>query len=117
MNVSETNKFTSNVSGETNYKLTCDDNCLIYLLSCMCCGKQYVRETTDSLKYRWNKYKDNDRKHYPEESCTQEDLFKHFNSVGHNRFLNGKNPKKREDYWRRTLKTYSPFELNVEDSV
>ena len=29
----------------------------------------------------------------------------------------GKNPKKREDYWRRTLKTYSPFGLNVEDSV
>ena len=29
----------------------------------------------------------------------------------------GKNPKKREDYWRRTLETYSPFGLNVEDSV
>ena len=83
----------------------------------MCCGKQYVWERTDSLKYRWNKYKDTDRKHYPEKSCMQEDLFKHFKSVGHNSFLNGKNPKKREDYWRRTLKTYSPFELNVEDSV
>ena len=53
--------------------------------------------------------------------------FKHFNSMEHNGFLNnvsitltnktdGKNPKKRED-WRRTLKTYSPFGLNVEDSV
>ena len=53
--------------------------------------------------------------------------FKHFNNMGHNGFLNivsitfidkteGKNPKKR-DYWRRTLKTYSPFGLNVEDSV
>ena len=29
----------------------------------------------------------------------------------------GKNPKKRKDYWRRTLKTYSLFGLNVEDSV
>ena len=49
-------------------------------------------------------------------------------NMGHNGFLNnisitlidktdGKNPKKREDYWRRTLKTYSPFGLNVEDSV
>ena len=47
----------------------------------------------------------------------QEHLFKHFSSMGHNGFLNnlsitlidktdGKNPKKREDYWRRTLKTY-----------
>ena len=31
--------------------------------------------------------------------------------------LNSKNPKNREDYWRRTFKTYSPFGLNVEDSV
>ena len=62
-----------------------------------------------------------------QESCMQEHLFKHFNSMGHNGFFNvsitlidktdGKNPKKREDYWRRTLKTYSPFGLNVEDSV
>ena len=29
----------------------------------------------------------------------------------------GKNLKKREDYWRKTLKTYSPFGLNVEDSI
>ena len=29
----------------------------------------------------------------------------------------GKEPKKREDYYRRTLKAYSPFGLNVEDSV
>ena len=47
--------------------------------------------------------------------------------MGHNGLLNnvsktlidkadGKNPKKR-GYWRRTLKTYSLFGLNVEDSV
>ena len=40
--------------------------------------------------------------------------------MGHNSFLknvsiaptnktDGKNPKKREDYWRRTFKTYLPF--------
>ena len=48
--------------------------------------------------------------------------------MGHNSFLNnvaitlidktdGKNPKIREDYRRRPLKTYSSFGLNVEDSV
>ena len=48
--------------------------------------------------------------------------------MGHNGFLNnvsitlidktdGKNPKIRADYWRRPLKTFSPFGLNVEDSV
>ena len=131
MNVCETNTFSSNVTGETykiNHKLNFDDNCLIYLLSCKCCGKQYVGETTDSFRYRWNKYNDNDRKHSRKDSCMHEHLFKHFNSMGHNDFLNnvsmklidktdGKNPKKREDYWRRNLKTFSPFGLNVEDSV
>ena len=29
----------------------------------------------------------------------------------------GKSPKKREDYWRRTLKTFSSFGPNVEDGV
>ena len=48
--------------------------------------------------------------------------------MGHNGFLNnvsvtpidktgGKNPKIREDYLRRTLKTYLPFGLHFEDSV
>ena len=101
---------------------------MIYLLSCRCCGKQYVGETMDSFRYRWNNYKDNNRKYSRNDSCMQEHLFKHFNSMGHNGFLNnvsitiidkadGNNPKKREDYWRRTLKTYSHFGLNVEDSV
>ena len=43
MNVSEAKAFISNVTGETykiNHKLTCDDNWLIYFLSCKCCGKQ-----------------------------------------------------------------------------
>ena len=52
----------------------------------------------------------------------------HFDSMGHNGFLNNvsmtlinktdeKNPKKRENYWMRTLISYTPFGLNVEDSV
>ena len=113
---------------KTNHKLTCGDNCLIDLLSYTCCGKQYVGGTTDGFKYRWNNYKDDNRKHSCKESCMQEHLFKSFNSMGHNGFFNnvsitlidktdGKNTKKREDYWRRNLKTYSPFGLNVEGSV
>ena len=58
----------------------------------------------------------------------QEHLLKHFNSMGHNGFLNkvaitlidntdSKNPKKREHYWRRNLKTHSPFGLKAEDGV
>ena len=56
VNVSETNIFTSNVTGGTykiNDKLNCDD-CLICLLPCKCCGKQYIGEATDSFRYIWN---------------------------------------------------------------
>ena len=55
MNVSGTNTFTSTVTGKTYkiyHKLTWDDNCLIYLLSCKCCGKHYVEETTYNFRYR-----------------------------------------------------------------
>ena len=61
---------------------------MIYLLSCKCCVKQYAAETTDSLRYRWNNYKDNDKKHSCKDSCMQEHLFKHFNSLRHNGFIN-----------------------------
>ena len=129
--VSETKTFTRNVTGKTykiNHKLNCDDNCFIYFLFCKCCGKQYVGETTDSSRYRWNNYKDNGRKHSRKESRMQERLLKCFNSMIHNGFLNnvsialidktdGKNPKNRKDYWRRTLKTYTAFGLNTEDNV
>ena len=57
MNVSDTNTFTGETF-KTNHKLTGDDNWLIYLLSCECCGKQYVGETTDSFRYRRNNFKD-----------------------------------------------------------
>ena len=55
--------------------------------------------------------------------CMQEHLFRHFLSSGHNGFLNDasitfidktdpSDTLKREDYWRRTLKTMAPFRLN-----
>ena len=57
----------------------------------------------------------------------QEHLFRHFSSPGRNGFLNDvsitfigntdlSDPLKREDYWRRTLKTMASFELNIEDN-
>ena len=90
VNVSETNSFTSNVTGEThktNHKLNCDDNCLIYLLSYKCYEKQYVGETTDSFRYKWNNFKYNDEKNSRKETCMQEYLLKPFN-MEHNGFLN-----------------------------
>ena len=59
----------------------------------------------------------------------QEHLFGRFKSECHYGFLgnvsmrlvdktDGKDPKRTiENYWIRTLKTYAPFGLNIEDSV
>ena len=60
---------------------------MIYLLTCKVCKKQYVGETTDAFRLRWNNYKDNDRKFQRNESCMQQHLCEHFYSEGHNGFL------------------------------
>ena len=68
------------------------------------------------------------QKNTQNEVCMQKHSFEHFNSEGHSGFLgnvsvilidkiDGKNPKKRENYWIRTLKTFASFGINIEDSV
>ena len=58
----------------------------------------------------------------------QEHLYRHSSSPGHEGFLNDvsvtlidktdrSDPKKREDYWMKTLKTMAPYGFNIEDSV
>ena len=58
----------------------------------------------------------------------QQHLYEHFYSESHNGFLgnvsislidktDGFQPKKRESYWMRTLKTVAPLGLNIESSV
>ena len=52
LNIQETDTFMSTTTGESfkiNHKLNCDDNSLIYLLTCKCCGKQYAGESTDEF--------------------------------------------------------------------
>ena len=88
LNIQETDTFTSTTTGKSfkiNHKLNCDDNCLIYLLTYKCCGRQYVGETTDDFRLRWNNYKNNDRKNARNEACMQEHLFQHFKSEGHSK--------------------------------
>ena len=51
-NVTWRDTFSGTVTGETfkiNHKLNCDNNYLICLFTCECCGKHYVEETTGSL--------------------------------------------------------------------
>ena len=130
-NVTETDTFSSTVTGDTfqiNHELNCDDKYLIYLLKCKVCNKQYVGETTDAFRLSWNKYKDNERKFQKNECCMQQHLYEHFYSEGQNRFLGNVSislidktdrfqPKKRENYWMRTLKTLAPLGFNVESAV
>ena len=40
----------------------CNGKCLIYLLTCNCCQKQYVGQTVDIFRNSWNNYKNNARK-------------------------------------------------------
>ena len=91
LNVQETSCFSSSVTNETykiNHQFECKMKCLVYLLTFKKCLKQYVGQTIDTFRYRWNGYKSNDRKFQPSEPCMQEHLLRHFSSVGHNIFLN-----------------------------
>ena len=126
LNVNETSTFTSSVTNETykiNHNFDCNNKCLIYLLTCKKCSKQYV-----DFRFRWNNYKDNNWKYQRSETCMQDHLFRPFSSPGYNGFLNDvsitfidkinpSDPLKREDYWRRPFKTIAPFGLHIEDSV
>ena len=49
-------------SYKINHSFHCNKKYLIYLLTCYCCRKQYVGQTVDIFRNRWNNYKDNARK-------------------------------------------------------
>ena len=85
---------------------------------------QYVGSTTDPFRYRWNNYKDNNRKAERGVEDMQSNLFEHFACNGHTGFLedcaitlidktDDADPTRREEHWRRVLKTVSPYGLNT----
>ena len=129
LNVSETDVFQLFQTKEQykiNHQLNCNDKCLIYLLSCKVCGLQYVGSTTDKFRLRWNNYKENNRKAKRGEEDMQPLVFEHFSSNDHNGFLedctitlihetDASDPTRREEYWRRVLKTVPPYGLNTID--
>ena len=127
-NVLETDTFTCSNDQTTykiNHKFDCNEKCLVYLITCNKCLKQYVGQTVDMFRSRWNNYKDNSRKFDRGEDCMQRHLYEHFQLPGHTGFLQDtyvtlidktdpRAPTKREDYWIHTLKTKAPMGLNVE---
>ena len=130
VNFTETNTFSSTVTSKTykiNHKFDCDQNCLVYLLTCKHCGIQYVGQTVADYCYQWNNYKDNCRKHSCNENCMQKHLYDHYLSCN-NDFLNmvsvtfidktgPSNPLQREQYWRHILQTNALHGLNIADGV
>ena len=76
--LTDTDTFASFVTGESfkiSHQLNCDEKCIIYLLTCKQCQKQYTRKTTDNSRSRWNNGKFDWK-----ESCMQEHIYIHFNS-------------------------------------
>ena len=64
------------------------DKCLICLLTCDQCTKQYVGQTVDSFHFRWNNYKCNCHKHAKGESVKRQHLYDHFMQEDHTQFAN-----------------------------
>ena len=73
------------------------------------CGIQYVGSTADKFCFRWNNYKENDRKALRGEEYAKPELYEHFSADDHNWFLNdcgitliskteGSDPTRREEY-------------------
>ena len=128
LNVNETDSFASSVAKEEykiNHSFNCNEKYLIYLLTCKVCLKQYVGQTVDEFRLRWNNYKSNNRKHQRLEPCMQEHLFEHFNEEGRHGFLEDvsitfiditdpSEPLKRENYWKNVLRTMASLCLNIE---
>ena len=88
-NIEETEIFSSTVTGETykiNHHLCCNGKCLIYLLTCNVCGKQYSGKKVDKLRSRWNNYKDSDRAFLRGEAINQKSLHEHFLKDDHHGF-------------------------------
>ena len=88
--VKETETFNSTEMGKTfeiNHKLSCSNKYLVYLLTCIVCLKQYVRQTAKELRCRWYNYKNNGCNYHEFGTCMQQHLCEQFSEEGHHSFL------------------------------
>ena len=86
INVNETSTFTSSATGQTyiiNQKFDCNERSLVYLLTCNKCKMEYVGQTIDQFRSRWNHFKSDSRKHGQGATCMQQHLFNHFCTSGY----------------------------------
>ena len=127
-NLSSTDTFKSTNTGEEfkiNHEFNCNSKNVIYLLSCKVCGIQYVGQTRDRFRLRWNNYKSEARRMQLGGQVQQKELHSHFLMEDHDfeedcsisiiDKTDPQNPTKREQYWITRLKTLSPIGLNIEN--
>ena len=119
--------FVTKSAHKINHNFSCNSKCLIYMLSCKICGKQYTSKAVDKFRNRWNNYKTDARKAASGniENCKQQFFKNHFLQDDHHGFLEdvevtlidktqASYPTKGEYRWMRTLKTLYPDGLNLE---
>ena len=107
-------QFKSTLTGEiykTNFHFDCNSLCVVYLITCKVCKKQYTGSTVTKFRARFNQYKSN-LKLYGEgrRGFFQEKLIEHFLNHGHNGsykdmmveiidFCDPNDQEKREGFW------------------
>ena len=91
------------------------------------CLSQYVGQTVDIFRKRWNNFKSNGRKYIVGELYMEKHIFEHFNNEGHTGFsendsvtfidkTKSQNPEK-NNYWIHTLKNMVSWDLNILSNV
>ena len=117
-NITDTDSFicsNDQTNFKINHKFDCNEQSLIYLITCNRCFKQFLRPAADEFRHRWKNYKDNRRKFEKRKYCMQRHFYEHFNLSGHSGFLDdvsvtlidktySKNSTERKYYWIYTFK-------------
>ena len=90
--------------------------------SCKVCGWQYTGQAVNEFRYRWNNYKDNNRKSLKGNESKQAGFFAHFQSLDHNTEItfidktDPSNPTSRKEFWIDRLKSCYPLGPNNIDT-
>ena len=125
--ISLENEFTDRHRSKTykiNFDFDCNSQCVIYLITCKVCQKQYVGSTITTFRKRFNQYKSN-IKLYSEgrRGMKQEKLISHFFTDKHHgtyddikvqiiNYCDANDQERREDFWIFNLNTLEPNGLN-----
>ena len=130
-NMVDSRTFSSHITGtqySINHKFNCNSKCVVYLLSCVTCGLQYVGQTSDKFRLRWNNYVSCQKKAAAGGTPPQAAFHNHFLQENHRGLVNdvkitiidktdASDPLTRERFWIDKIETMTPQGLNTEDNT